>query len=191
MPEELTPQQSLRLIQEMIDKTRVKYSYQSVFFLLWGWGTFIALTAQFFLKAVLHSRYHYHVWWISIVCLILTFVLISRKNAQSTATTYVGDSMRHLWSGLGISFFVISVVFAKLGWYNCYPFFMALYGVGTFVSGKILQFRPFVIGGIICWLLSATSVWFGMDIQMLFAAAAILFSYIIPGHLLRSKYRTE
>jgi hypothetical protein len=59
-----------------------------------------------------------------------------------------------------------------------------------------LQFKPFIVGGIISWILAAVAIWFGFDQQTLFAAAAILFSYIIPGHMIRrmetnDKYRTD
>jgi hypothetical protein len=40
-------------------------------------------------------------------------------------------------------------------------------------------------GGIINWLLAVTAVWFSFEYQSLFAATALLFSYIIPGHLIR------
>jgi predicted PurR-regulated permease PerM len=50
----------------------------------------------------------------------------------------------------------------------------------------ILKFRPLVIGGVISWILSLVSVFVAFDYQLLLAAAAILSSYIIPGHLLRS-----
>jgi hypothetical protein len=72
------------------------------------------------------------------------------------------------------------------GWANAWPFFILMYGLGTFVSGMILKFRPLVIGGVISWVLSLVSVFVAFDYQLLLAAAAILSSYIIPGHLLRS-----
>jgi hypothetical protein len=96
--------------------------------------------------------------------------------------------MNYLWAGMGISFFVLSAIFFKLGWFNCYPFFILFYGLGAFVSGKLLQFTPFVVGGIISWCLASIAVWFTFDYQSLFAAAALLFSHIIPGHLLQKSY---
>jgi hypothetical protein len=62
-----------------------------------------------------------------------------------------------------------------------------LYGLGTFVSGLLLKFRPLIICGIINWILAMIAVKFDFDSQMLFGAAALLISYIIPGHLLAMK----
>lgn len=186
--ENFSPEDSIRLIQSMIDKTRKGLSDQSHYFLLWGWGTFLALTGQFVLKALFKSPYHYHVWWISVICSIISIIMSRQDTLKKRSKSYVGEGMSYLWTGMGISFFVVSLIFIKLGWNNCYPFFITLYGLGTFVSGRFLQFRPFVWGGIFTWILAAVSVWFDMDAQILFAAAAILVSYIIPGHMLRLKY---
>ena len=54
------------------------------------------------------------------------------------------------------------------------------------VSGRLLQFKPLVAGGIINWVLACVCVLVPYDYQLLIAAAAILSSYIIPGHLISS-----
>ena len=80
------------------------------------------------------------------------------------------------------------MILSKIGWdKQVFPFFIMLYGLGTFVSGSIIQFRPLVIGGIIAWALAIGSVYAEYDYQMLFGAAAILISYIIPAYMLRFK----
>ena len=85
--------------------------------------------------------------------------------------------MKHLWMGIGISFFVLSLVITNTpgGWLIAYPFFILFYGLGTFISGMFLKFRPLVIG-----------VFLPYDYQILIAAIAILTSYIIPGHIIQS-----
>jgi hypothetical protein len=45
--ENLSPQQSIDLIQSMIDKTKNTVADGSVFFLLWGWVVFIACILQY------------------------------------------------------------------------------------------------------------------------------------------------
>ena len=44
-----------------------------------------------------------------------------------------------------------------------------------------------IFGGLIAWVLAVASTFVNYDYQMLFGAAAILISYIIPAHLLRIK----
>ncbi|HEX3024813.1 MAG TPA: hypothetical protein VHP12_06350, partial [Chitinophagaceae bacterium] len=63
--------------------------------------------------------------------------------------------------------------------------------IGTFVSGGLIKFRPLIIGGIINFILAVVCSRFSFDHQLLFAAAAILISYIIPGYLLRKQYQHQ
>ena len=186
--DDLSPQQSLHLIETMIAKTKANISEGTVYFLLWGWLTFSAILGQYFLKVVVEYRHHYIVWLVTIAGVIGSAFYTRKRKRKANARTYIGDSMSFLWTGLAVSFFILSILFSRLenGWLFCYPFYILLYGLGTFVSGKILQFKPLVIGGIINWGLSIASVFFDFDNQMLFAAAAILTSYIIPGYLLKN-----
>lgn len=187
MEENFSPQQSLQVIEAMISKTKANMKENRFYFLLWGWVSFCAILSQFFLKVVLHSRYHYLVWLIVIPTVVITIVHTRRRNKNYLAKTYIGESMSHLWTGIGISFFILSFIISntKEGWLNGYPFFILFYGLGTFVSGKILQFTPLIVGGIFNWALAIVSIYVPFDYQILLAAAAILTSYIIPGHMLK------
>lgn len=186
--EKFSPEQSLQLIQSMISKTRQNMSDNSIYFLIWGWLTFIAFIGQFILKHILEYEKHYMVWLVVIIGILFSIYQGKKDEKKVRAKTWVGENMSHLWAGMAISFFVLSMIITRMGWETeMYPFFIMMYGLGTFVSGNFLQFRPLIIGGIIAWVLAIGSTWVSYDYQMLFAAAAILFSYIIPAYLLRRK----
>lgn len=189
MEENFSAQESLQLIQSMIAKARDNLGKNNFYFLLWGWVTFLAIITQFLLKVVFKWEHHYFVWLIVIPTVIVTIIYSSQKSKRSRIKTYIGESMSNLWIGIGISFFVLSFIISnsQQGWFFAYPFFILFYGLGTFVSGRILKFSPLVIGGIINWALAILCVYVDFDYQLLIAAAAILTSYIIPGHLLGIK----
>ena len=185
--ENFSPQDSLKLIQNMIEKTRADMGDNSNHFLLWGWITFIACTSQFILFKIGFEQ-HYLVWLLIIPGVAMSIWFGVRQQKKPIAVTYIGESMKHLWMGMGISFFVLSMILSKLGWNNVvFPFFMLLYGLGTFISGKFLQFKPLVWGGLAAWVMAIVSVYFNAEYQMLFGAGAILVSYIIPAYMLRRK----
>lgn len=195
MREELSAEQSLQLIQSMISKAKDNLQENRFYFLMWGWIAFAGIMGQFILKVVVHYRHHYLPWLLVIVGVIATIWNVNRQQKKQQVRTYIGESMGHLWLGMGISFFVLSFIISfkggpETGWLFSYPFFILFYALGTFVSGKLLQFRPLIWGGISNWLLACASVFFSFDYQMLFAAAAILFSYLIPGYALPSKPET-
>ncbi|MBS1510098.1 MAG: hypothetical protein JST86_04610 [Bacteroidetes bacterium] len=186
--EQFSPEESLQLIQNMIAKTRRDMGDNSSHFLLWGWITFIACTGQFILKHVLEYPKHYLVWWIIVPGVFASIYLGMKEGKKQRVETYIGESMKYLWMGMGISYFVLSMILSKMGWNtNVFPFFILLYGLGTFVSGQFLQFRPLIWGGVTAWALAITSAYFSYDYQALFAAGAIMVSYIIPAYMLKSK----
>ena len=189
MEENFSPQESLQLIKTMIVKARANLSENRFYFLLWGWVTFIAIIIQFLLKVVFKWEHHYFIWLVVIPTMIITIIYSSKRTKGFKARTYIGESMSNLWTGIGISFFVLSYIISssQQGWLFAYPFFILFYGLGTFVLGRILKFNPLVIGGIFNWLLAIACVYVAFDYQLLIAATAILTSYIIPGHLLGSQ----
>jgi hypothetical protein len=72
-----------------------------------------------------------------------------------------------------------------------YFFLMILYGIATFTSGGVLQFRPLIIGSFFSFACAVISVYVGELDQFLCITVSLLTSYIIPGHMLRAKYKSQ
>ncbi|MEO5564819.1 MAG: hypothetical protein ABIR18_15335 [Chitinophagaceae bacterium] len=188
--ENFSPKESLKLIQSMIDKTKDDMSNNGIEFLVWGWLTFIACTGQFLLKHVFNNPRHYYVWWLTVVGIIFSIYHNSSESKRRKVKTYVSESIKYLWIGMGLAYFVLSMILAKVGWENVvFPFFIMLYGLGTFVSGSIIKFRPLVLGGIGAFILAIVSSYASYDYQMLYASGAMLISYIIPAYILRARQK--
>ena len=114
--EKFSPEQSLQVIQSMILKTKQDMSDNSIYFLVWGWITFIACTGQFVLKHFIAYEKHYLVWLLILVGIAFTIYQGRKEDKTQRVRTYVGDSMKYLWMGMGISFFVLSMILSKIGW---------------------------------------------------------------------------
>jgi hypothetical protein len=186
--ENFSPQQSLKVIQSMISKTKQDMSDNGIYFLVWGWITLIACTGQFVLKHIVNYEKHYQVWWLVVVGIVFSIWYGIKEGRQQRVKTYVGEAIKYLWIGMGVSYFVLGMILSKVGWgTSVFPFFIMLYGLGTFVSGCIIKFRPLIFGGIMAWALAIGAAYVEYDYQMLFGAAAILISYIIPAYMLRYK----
>jgi len=187
--ENLSPQQSIDLIQSMIYKTKNAAADSSVFFLLWGWVVFIACLLQYILKNVAHYQHHYYAWLIIVVGIVGSVYLGIQRDKTVTVKTYISESIEQLWISIGITFFALAFIFGKIGYENSFTFYILLYGIGCFVTGRLIKFSPLVWGGIGAWLLAVLSAYLDYDSNILVTAASILISYIIPGYLLRIKYR--
>jgi hypothetical protein len=188
---DFSPHESLRLIQSMIETTKSSIRDSSHYFLLWGWATIIGCVLQYVLLIVVEYPNHYYAWFITIVAALFHLYFIVRDNKRERVKTFISDANKHVWTVIGFSFMALAFVFTKIGWMNCFPFYILLYGIGTYITGSLIKFSPMRIGGIVCMFLVAIAPYLSYPLQILLAALAILVSYVIPGHLLRSKYQKE
>lgn len=189
---DLSPQESLRIIQSMINKTKDTVAADSFYFLLWGWLTFICCIAAYILKVYLQFPYHYYVWLLMPVGGIISGIYGMKQSKKEKVKTFVGEAIGYLWIALAFSFFLLAIINALTNaWQTAFTYYILLYAIGTFVTGNLLQFKPLVIGGIINFILAAVSVKFGYDLQLLIGGLAILCSYIIPGYLLKAQYQKQ
>lgn len=189
---ELTPLESLELIQSMIERTKGHVADNSFYFLLWGWMVFICSLIEYILKVWLHFDQHYLVW-LSMPAGGVISVLYGMRHAQKNKIrTYVNEALDYLWIAIFLAFMALVFINSKNAyWENVFTYYILLYAIGTFVSGKLMRFRPLVIGGLINFVLAAISGRFSFDNQLLIAALAILTSYIIPGHLLKIRFQQQ
>ena len=186
---DFSPEESLKLIRSMIESTKTSISDSSHFFLLWGWAAFIGCLTQYYLLAIAGYQHHYFAWFVTPVALLIHLFFIFRQKKREKVKTFIGEANSYVWGIIGCSFAALSIVFIRIGWEYCFPFYILLYGIGTFISGSLLSFQPMKIGGAICLLLAALAPYLDYPTQMLLAAFAVLISYIIPGYLLRNQNR--
>ncbi|MBS1946691.1 MAG: hypothetical protein JST47_02895 [Bacteroidetes bacterium] len=188
---EFSPEQSLKLITSMIETTKNSICDNSIYFLLWGWGILIACAVQYYMKAILNNPNNGMAWLIIPVLVVLQIFLVFKRRGKAKVKTFISDASAYLWTAIGFAYLAMAFIFAKTGWEYCSSFYIILYGMGTFVSGQFIKFRPLIIGGIICLPLAIAAVYVDFDSRILILGLSILVSYIIPGHLLRAKYKKQ
>ena len=193
--ENLSPEQSLQVIQSMIEKAKNQLSENGHLYLLWGWVIFIASAGQFILLNLVHYHNDAIVWVLPWLAVIYQAVYLAKKKKQKKVTTYTDHIIGFVW----ITFFVLMVLFGFIfsrefgqSYYKLVcPSSLALYGMPTLMSGIILRFRPLISGAIGCWLLSIGSLFARYDYQLLFLSAAMVIAWIIPGYILSSNYQKQ
>jgi FtsH-binding integral membrane protein len=192
-PEEFSPQQSLTIIQTMIETARNQFSENGHLYLLWGWIVFICSVAEFILLSVFKYQHHYIVWMLTWVALIYQIFYLVKEKRRERVKTYTHSIIGFVWITFVILMFLFAFLFGNGLGENYYrmisPGFLALYGMPTFLSGVILRFKPLVIGGVGCWLLSIIALYIPYDFQLLLLSAAMIIAWIIPGYMLRARYK--
>jgi hypothetical protein len=194
--ENFDPKQSLLLIESMINRAKDKFAEDGSMYLLWGWVVFICSLTQFVLLHFYKYPYHYIVWFASWIIVIYQVVYIRKKIRRRRVRTYTGHILGYVWLTFVIVIFLLAFLIGRLTEGDYYihisPILLAIYGIPIFLSGIILRFKPLVIGGIGCWILCIAAMLIeNYDYQFLLIPLAMIIAWIIPGYLLRAKYKLQ
>lgn len=184
----LTEHESLRIIQEMIAVAKNDVKADAFIFLLWGYLVLIASITQFILLE-LNSDYNGVPWLLMPLGAVITIIYVFRKNKQIRTKTHVSEFLKFIWIAFGVALSILMFLTTIPG-FQMMPLIMTLYGVGLFLSGGALKFKPLIAGGIFCWICAIAGFEMQSIYQLLILAAAVLGGYIIPGHLLQFNNRT-
>ena len=189
---EQTPkgQESLDLIHKMISSAKKDLEDDSFHYLVWGWLVFFACAIQFILIKV-ESPYNY-IGWMILMPLggIASMVYGYRQGKKQRVKTYTDEVMQFVLIAFLVTLFTVLFFMPKLGLMT-YPMVMMVYGMWLFTSGGIIHFRPLIVGGMINWVLGILSSFVAFEFQLIILALAVLLGYIIPGHLLKSKFQQQ
>lgn len=186
-----SPEDSFRLINQMIANARQDYEHRSFFFLLWGWLLLLTGIGIY----CLHYYDYPHAEWLwaiqgvagGIISVIYSKSLESKRQNSKMVNSPVNTTILNLWLAFGITLFFI--IFA--GGRNPIPFVLLVTALPTFLSGRILRFSPLVFGGISFWILGCVSVFVPYPDNSLIFSFAILTGYLVPGYLLRKQEKQK
>lgn len=188
---EINPSESLQIINAMINTAKNKLADDGFFIILWGWLIFTASISSY-LSMTADVEYGFYAWPILIpMGIIASFIYGRSLMKKERVRTYVDIHLGYVWRAFGIALGITLLFMAVNGMRSTYFFVMILYGLATFLSGGLLNFRPLIIGSLFAFAFAVVCLFVPMKEQFLCLAASLLFSYIIPGHLLKSKFKSQ
>lgn len=189
MENKMSHEQSLELIAKMINTSKANLKDNSIFFLLWGWLVLIAAISHYVLLQ-LSWHYAWLPWPVLMIGGSVASVIIGyRIGRRAKVMTWFDKTLMYFWYGF---FFVVMAIIVmggvgKLDWQQVQALIILLYGLGTFVSGGILKFKPLIIGGILAWIIGVMVFFADYQYTLILSAFSIIAAYLIPGYMLRKK----
>jgi hypothetical protein len=182
----MSGEESLRIITEMINKTKVNIRQGSFHLLFWGWLIFACSMSEFLLMKFTGFTHPYYVWFFVIPGAFISMIYGYVTGRKAKVHTYA--DMLYMWTWLGflIAGIVLFIVHSKrldtVG-----PYILLLAGFPTFISGFIIKFRPLIVGGICFWVMAIIVTFTGPSVAPLGMPLAVLTGYLIPGYMLKNK----
>jgi len=188
--ETLKPEDSFALINSMINTAKNKLADDGFLLIFWGWlVTLCALTH--YITTKLNFEWGAWVWAAMPLGGIFSAIYGFKQSKKEKVKTYIDTYLAYLWGGFIIALFITLAFGNVYGIKATYFFLMILYGIATFISGGILNFKPLIFGSLFAFAFAILSVFLGEMDQFLCISAALICSYIIPGHLLRAKHKSQ
>lgn len=215
---QLSEQESLRLITEMIQKAKTSYHDTGVSALLWGSAVFIASFVTY-LRQEFDYNLPFDIWLIVLFAIIPQIVISIRESKFRKFKSHDDIAIDAIWMvyaatlfGLMIYHNIVPDVTIKLinaeGWQMVKhsvddsradealrPFvpsftsiYILIYAFPTLATGVIKKFRPMIFGGVIPYGLFIVSCFTENKYDMLLSAITALVCWFIPGVILRKRY---
>ncbi len=182
----MTGEDSLRVITEMINKTRVSVAQASFHLLLWGWLIFACSLSEFVLWKYAGWANSWYVWFAVIAGVFVSLAYGFVKGKRERIFTY--GTKIYIWTW--IAFFMASVVFfivfpVKTG--NVGKYMLLIAAIPLLISGVILNFWPMMWGAVAFWVLAILAHFSGETVSGLAMPAAMVIGYLVPGYLIRKR----
>ena len=185
---ELSPQESLDLINSMISKARKRYSDNSFYFLFWGWLVIIASLLHYWLAVESLIEQPSMAWLLMFVGAIVSTIYGKKQSKEAKVSHYTDKLYAWMWMSLGIAMVIVIINGQELN-YQIVPLILMLAGVGTFISGAMMKFNILQFGAVCLWATAIFAFQLDENNQLLANAIGIAIGYLLPGYIMKSNYR--
>ncbi|MFL5810824.1 MAG: hypothetical protein ACJ749_14985 [Flavisolibacter sp.] len=192
---ELSGQESLRLIQQMILTAKTEQKDDGKGWIMWGWLLFLASVLT-----VLSNHYHWfkaeYLFWnafaiVSILLFLVRMIMKSSNRKTAVVRTYTKDLFDRLNRGFFISlvFIIIGINVADIPLAG-FSLLVNLYAFWILIYGSALNFKPSIIAAYVTWAIGIASLFMKtFEMVMVMHALAALCGYIIPGHIANNEFK--
>ncbi|HEU4471991.1 MAG TPA: hypothetical protein VFR58_12955 [Flavisolibacter sp.] len=212
---DLSEQESLRLITDMIRKAKRSYHENGTSAILWG-----SVIAFCGLMSFARLRWKvdigFDVWLLTLAAIIPQAIISVRQNRNRKVISHTENALNAVWIVYGIS------IFALVFYFNTVPaatdrilaeegrllyegtganakefksfipssgsLLLLLYAIPTLATGLAQKFRPMIIAAILCYIFFMISCFVPTDLDMLLNGLAGIFNWLIPGLILRRRF---
>ena len=186
----MTGEESLKIITEMINRTKVNIRQGSFHLLFWGWLITVCSLSEWLITNLTHYAHPYYVWILVIPGAFVSMIYGAVTGRKAKVHTYA--DVLYMWTWIGFLFAAIVLFIVQSDrMENITPYILLLAGFPTFLSGFIVKFKPLIAGGICFWVIAILVHFAGPSLALLGTPVAMITGYLIPGYMLRNKVNHE
>ncbi|GEO10366.1 hypothetical protein [Segetibacter aerophilus] len=191
---ELSQEESLMIIQQMINTAKHEQKDDGKGWIAWGWMLFAAS-----ILTVINLRYKWFdifFFWnmfgaVTLIVMVVELVKVFLMKRTTRVKTYTKTLFEKLNAGFFICImFNIFAINLGVGPAKGFALLIGLYGFWILIYGTALDFKPSVIASFITWAFGFIALFqTKFEVVMLLHAGAVLVGYIIPGHIANREFK--
>lgn len=185
MEKELSNEERLKLISDMIRQAKKNFAHgNSFYFLLWGWVVSIANFGHYILDVFDLYEAPFIVWLITIPAAFASMWYGFGKSKTARAASHFDKVYASLWMSILVMIITCLIFMGKIN-FNHNPIILLFTGLGAFISGVLMKYKPVVIGSIVLWIGACMGLLSPVSDQQLIAGIVVVLGYLIPGYMLK------
>jgi len=182
-------EESFLIIRKMIENEKVRINENGFVYLFWGWLVIFCSLMEYVL--IFSSvRHHYYIWFAMILGgIFMGFYFRNKRGGLQMPLT--GKVLSTIWIVVGLNIISVAFIFQHIFGSLLLFFILAMIGIGTIISGSLIRFRWLIYGGLICNVLAFVTILVPPIYWGVISVIAVIFADLIPGYMLRAKYRNQ
>lgn len=186
MERELTPSESLKLIETMIGQAKSSFSRMSFYFLMWGVLLVAAMLITYLMRDAGGVWARGAAWGMAgILGGIISSIFGIRQGKKEQVANPMDRLVGWIWGAFVITMLLIMYTFTSTG-RDPGVAITLLTAMPTFLTGQVMRFKPLIFGGLLFWLAGMVMSYSGNDTVIVSAyCISMVLGYIVPGILLK------
>ncbi|MFN5136059.1 MAG: hypothetical protein ACK5DG_12150 [Chitinophagaceae bacterium] len=204
---QLTEQESLLIIQQMINRAKSNFVDTGIGPILWGVVITVCSLVQA-AKIYYDFEMSFDIWWLALFALVPQVFISINERKERKAKGWDDDILSYVWTCFGIAVFVVNFINNRLSmeltpaidtyraagneiqssWSFASCFLLLVFGFPTIITGAARKQRWMLAGGIFCWVSAIAATFTPTYVDFVLMAFAAALSWLIPGLMIRSNY---
>jgi len=186
MEKEFNSAEQIKFISEMIGQAKQNFARGSSFhFLLWGWVVSAANFGHYILEVFELYEAPFIVWLITIPAALISMWYGFRKSANARYVSHLDKIYASIWICILVMIIICLIFMGKIN-FNHNPIILLFTGLGAFISGVLMKYKPIIIGAIALWVGACIGLLSSTTDQQLISGIAVVFGYLVPGYMLKN-----
>ena len=176
-------QEQIQLINDTINKTKENLKSSAPNFIFWG--ALIAVLSFFhysFPEIVQQTNYSSLLYWvlIPVIGMVVTVLYNIKKRKKTGYETHVGRALKIIWGVFNMAWILLIFISAQKN-QNPTESILFLLGVMILITGLLIRFKPFSIGGISVVICSILCIYNPNNSWLLINGIASILGLFLPG----------